>query len=263
MENQFKNQERTGVRVSLAIMIFGAAVIVLPFLGRLDMFQYGYGMIFIGGFFALMGLISYLIFRKRALVMQKILTGNIIARWQYDPAKWAEMVNEEVSDTAGLKIMGISVGSLFLVIGVIFMLFVREDNTVFLGIMMAFAVLFYCIGFLSYSVHKKRLLKAPAEAIIARDGVYYMGTLTDWNGVTSILEAVGFHPKKTDLLVFSYRQLSGTRIPRMRRSTLCIPIPSGMEADAGAVVDFFSKPFNKDLYQEMNQDEGEQADVKK
>ena len=257
MENQIKNQEKTGMRVGLAIMIFGAAVIIFPFLARLDMFQYGYGMVFIGGFIALAGLISYLIFRKRAIVMQKILTGNILARWQYDPALWAGMVNEEVSDTTGLKIMGIFVGSLFLVIGVLFMLFVREDNAVFLGIMVALAVLFYCIGFLSYSVHKKRLLKAPSEAITARDGVYNMGTLTDWNGATSILEAVSFHPKKTDLLVFSYRQLSGTRVPRMRRSTLCIPIPPGMEGDAGVVVDFFSKPFNEELYREMNQTEEE------
>ena len=174
MDNQIKNQERTGMRVGLAIIIFGAAVIIFPFLARLDMFQYGYGMVFIGGFIALAGLISYLIFRKRAIVMQKILTGNILARWQYDPALWAGMVNEEVSDTAGLKIMGIFVGSLFLIICVIFMLFVREANAVFLGIMLAFAVLFF--AWFSFLLgNKKRLLKAPAEAIIARDGVYYMG----------------------------------------------------------------------------------------
>lgn len=256
MENQFKNRERTGMRVSLAILFFGAAVIIFPFLASLDMFRFGYGLIFIGGFFALMGFISYLLFRKRALVMQKILTGNIIAQWKYDPAKWIDMVNEEVSDTAGLKIMGIFVGSLFLVIGVIFM-FAGADEPAFFGMMMAFAVLFYCIGFLSYSVHKRRLLRAPAEATITRDGVYYMGTLTDWNGVTSVLDAVGFHPKKTNLLVFSYRQLSGARVPRMRRSTLCIPIPPGMEADASAVVEFFSKPFDRENYQEMLQSEEE------
>lgn len=256
METQVKNRERTGMRISLIILALGIAAAVLPFVAGLDMFEFGYGLMMIGGFFALMGFISYLIFRKRAVVMQKMLTGNIITRWKYDPEKWAEMVREEIASNTGLKVMGIFIGSLFLVIGFIFVL-ADEENAAFFGIMAALAVLFFCIGFLSYSTHKRRLLKDPGEVTITRDGVYYMGVLTDWNGVTSILDAVGFHPKRTDLLVFSYRQLAGRRVPRLRRSTLSIPIPPGCEADAGAVVQFFNKPFTNELYREMLKSEEE------
>jgi len=256
MENQIKNPAKTGMRISLIILLLGAAIIILPFIAALDMSGYGYGMIVMGGFIALMGLVSYLLFRKRALVMQKILTGNIIAQWQYDPSTWAEMVNAEVADMGGLKIMGIVVGGLFLIIGAVIAI-AGEANGVFLGIMIGLAVLFFCIGFLSYSVHKKRLLKAPPEATIASEGVYYMGTLTDWNGVTSVLDSVGFHPKKVNLLVFNYRHLAGSRVPRMVPSTLCIPVPPGYEPYAAAVVEYFGRPFSKEQYREMQQSEEE------
>lgn len=247
------NRQKTGVFVSLAILFIGILMFSIPFLVEMDMMNGGFALIFVGAFISVMGFISYLIFKKRFKVRQRMIAGDVLAHWVYDRASWKKVVDEEISDSAGLKIMGFVFFGIFALIGIISFL-ADDDNLLFAEIMTGIAVLFLAVGFISYGLRKKTLMSDPGEVTITRDGVYYMGYLTDWNGVTSVLDAVGFHPKKTNVLVFRYRELSG-RAARMRRSTLHLPVPAGMEDQAALVVDFFKLPLTKRIIDDITQDE--------
>jgi hypothetical protein len=244
MVKSSRNDGKTGVRVCLIITILGFAMGLLPFIIEIDMMKVGYALVFMGGFVFLSGLICLFIFNKRAKVLHRMTIGDVVARWKYDQAFWEKLVDKEISNWTGLKTMGVFLGGLFAVMGIVSLL-ADEDNSLFFYIMIGFAILFSSVGFLSYGFQKRRLMKDPGEVIITRDGVYFMGNLTDWNGVTSILDAVGFHPSNPDVLVFSYRTLAG-RIPRMMRSTLHLPIPQGMEDQAAMAVQFFNLPLHAD-----------------
>ncbi len=52
----------------------------------------------------------------------------------------------------------------------------------------------------------KRIRTEPGEAILAKDGVYFKGTIHNWNGVTSILDYVDFDPINPRRLVFVLRE---------------------------------------------------------
>lgn len=247
------NSGTTGVIVSICIMIAGILMIVVPALVHMDGMNGGFALGFLGFFLTIIGFICYLMFRKRRKIRNRMLEGDIIARFVYGNEQWDGLAREEISGSSSLKIMGIVLGSIFGIIGIISVL-ADEDLVVFFLIMLAFAVFFSCLGFISSAVNKKRVMNCVPEAVITRDGVSYMGALYDWNGVTSVLDAVGFHPDKTDMLVFSYRQIAG-RYARIHRSNLIIPVPAGMEETASMVVQFFNLPLWTDQISELKNEE--------
>lgn len=247
-----RNRERIGVRISLAVLLGGIALAVWPVVSGMDGMDGGFALNLIGGFIAVMGFISWLIFRKRAKVRGRMLTGDVLAHWEYPPDMWAAIVKEEMSDSVGLKAMGIILGGIFLLIGIVFFL-ADEDNAGFSAMMAVLGLFFFALGFLSYAMHRNQLLREKGEATITHDGVWYLGGLTDFNGTTSVLDAVGFHPEVPNTLVFVYRHLGG-RPARMIRSTLSVPVPAGEEAQAVVAVQAFGMPLTREMLKTMDED---------
>lgn len=228
---------KTGLIISLSITIIGILMIVLPIVFQMEGMDGGFALNFVGIVIALTGFVSCFIFNKRKKVLERMLQGDVIARFTYDEEQWNKMVSDSISGSAGIKAMGIILGAIFGVIGLVFLL-ADDELLLFFIIMMALCALFSSMGFISSAMNVRRLKNCPPEAIITHDGVYYMGVLYDFNGKTSVLDSVRFYQNKNNVLVFSYRQLTGRGI--MARSKLSVPVPSGME-EYGAIVEQFFK----------------------
>lgn len=248
-----RNRERIGVRISLAVLVFGLALAFWPVLTQMDGMDGGFGLNVIGGFVSLMSFISWLLYRKRAKVRQRMLTGDALAHWEYPADMRSAIVKEALADTVGLKMMGLILGGIFVAIGIVFVI-ANEDNAVFATAMAGFGIFFFGVGFLSYSMNRRRLLSDKGEVTITHDGVWYMSELVDFNGTTSILDAVGFHPDEPNTLVFVYRMLSG-RPARMVKSVLAIPVPPGEEAQAVVVIQAFGKPLTREMLKKLEAEE--------
>ncbi|NTV90733.1 MAG: hypothetical protein HGA22_10325 [Clostridiales bacterium] len=258
-----KNRERKSANISLIFVLIGVIMISAPFLLQADMMNWGFASVVVGGFILFAAGISFLLFNKRAKVTSDILNEtNLLARWTYDPEYWRREVAEEIESLSGIRIIGGIIGGILAIIGFIIMLTDPEDNAAFFLVMLAIGLIIFFIALASAAVQKKRLLNEPGEAVIVRDGVYYKGQLTDWNGVTSVLEGVCIDPRNPANLLFAYKYLSGSRarMPHMHPGTLQIPIPQGAEQSAYYIINYYNMPLSQERLDSLGRETDEETE---
>lgn len=228
-----KSRGKAGVLAGWIISAAGLITMLLPWLAGADMMGWGYGTAAMGLFTLITGIITLLLFLHRQRVLSRMAENTgVLARWTYDPADWQRWRDEELTDTRAVPVFGAILGGVFLLIGVVFLAIDPDDMGLMFAIMTGVGVLIAGAAWLSAALRRRAILKDPCEAVITRGGVWYMGQLTDWNGVTSRLTGARVEQTgKRTFFTVEYRQLAG-RAARMVRSQVRIPVPEGREEEA-------------------------------
>lgn len=252
-----KNREMKGLIIGVVLLILGFLMITTPFLFD-DMMSWGFASIFTGILVFIIGIVLTFMYKKRVNVHKRMFESNDkLAHWFYDSVFWQEEIKEDLEGIPGLKVMGYVLGGLFLIIGIAIFSSDPDDNSAFMLIMLGFAVFFILVSQIAAHLNKKRLLNDTGEAVITRDGLYFKSQLYSWDGITSYLESVSPDPSATGRLLFVYRMLAGRRVPKMRRSSVSIPVPSGQEQTAMNIIAFYNLPLSQELYESMLADMNE------
>ena len=68
----YKNNERRSARISFIIMFIGILAVVLPYVIKSDMDDWGFGTAFIGAVVALTAFFVFLMYHNRAKVREKM-----------------------------------------------------------------------------------------------------------------------------------------------------------------------------------------------
>lgn len=253
-----RNKERRNANISLFIMFVSILAVVLPFILKADMMQWGFASAFAGGTIAIIAFFIFLMFNGRAGVQERMFSGeNLLAHWQYTYEFWQQENKEDIESSGIGKIVGFFFGGIFSLIGFVVFAANTRKNGLFLMIMLGIGIFFIIIGFISSVVERKRLVSALPEAIIARDGLFYKNILYTWNSHNvSYLESVTMHPATPNAILFVLRQLSGgtVSITHYHRFFISIPVPPGQEQTAYNIIQYFKLPMSQDLWENIQRE---------
>ena len=94
--NTIKNRDAVGVWAGVFIAFAGIVCMALPAINAMDMMNSGFGIMTIGFFIIIVGLITAVVFWQRARAMDNILAGDsILASWVYSENESHLQVEEE------------------------------------------------------------------------------------------------------------------------------------------------------------------------
>ena len=224
-----------GVRTGIVITASGLLMMLSPPVISTDLMDWGYAVMFMGIMVFAVGITTFMLYRHRRKVLNRMAEDReVLARWTYDADDWRKWQKEEVETSRGMPIIGAILGGIFVIIGLIFFLSDPDDMALMLALMAGIGALIAFVAWLSTALRRRAVLNDPGEVIIARGGVYFMGFLTDWNGVTSWFDIAKVEKKgKRTHLTIRYRFIAG-RYAHVNSSQICIPVPTEMEEAAKA-----------------------------
>ncbi len=241
---QLQNNEKTGLAISLLILLGGLALASMPCVLGVDMMQVGFGVSCIGLFVLLTGLVATLLFWQRVRTMDRLLAGEeILARWAYSEDQGQQQVESEFKRaTDQNRTIYLVMVFWFVVIGGAFVgvdYFINgEINWMFAGLFFGIMLFVGAFAWLVPIFWRRRALKASREVLISRKGVVLNGAMHSWNGPFESLEGVYFQEDPAEpALVFSIRYLSRTDVSGHSTQTLVVPVPPGEQDAARRVVD--------------------------
>lgn len=242
--NHAARAERRAAGICLVFFLAGWLAILLPPLTGVDGTRGGYALFFVGVFVVVSSFVAFLFYLDRACVAVRMTESSLLlARWQYSPAEWKEIVREEKGGNGAAVLGGFALAALFLLIGFIVFLFDPSENGLFLAIMGGLALLFALVGVVSMFAHNRRADRARPEVLISREGLWFLGVLYTWNrkGIAR-LEQVRLLDETPALLVFTLRQIGGGgRLNPVRYQLLevAVPVPRREEDHAAEIAAVF------------------------
>jgi len=237
-----KNNQIVGIIVGLGILLASLFLFIFPFVADMDMMDWGYAMICFSGFLFVAGTITFFMFTYRAIRLHHILNGkNILAHWKYPASEYEEEAKKKLeSEKARNKILISIVWFFFVVITLGFIgLAILEGEEDSLGLFVAImgGVLFVVTSFSLFMphVHYKLALHNSSEALISKDGLFFMGQLHTWNKPFFILKNVHLDEKIKNL-VFEIKYFTKLGWYKYEDYEVAVPIPNGEIVSAKNVV---------------------------
>jgi hypothetical protein len=241
-----RNRDTTGVWIGTLIAFLGLVAMAMPGLSGMDMMRMGFGLMFVGFFVLIIGLITAVVFGQRARLMNRILAEeNILARWTYDATQSRQQIQEEYARlTTYNRSTFMIVFAWFVVIGGIMVgvnLFNSgEVNWFFAFLFFGILGLLSLVAFITPILWRRQALSSSREVIIAHSGVVLNGALHTWAPPLNRLESVLFNNASGEkTLEFKIRYLSRASIIKYPTYIVSVPVPAGKEIDAQKIADHF------------------------
>jgi hypothetical protein len=239
------NNEKIGVWVGLVILAAGLLLALFPAVLSLDMMNAGYGLIFIGIFVGICGLITAIIYGRRARSMDQILSDNdMLARWTYDEIQAQGQIDSAYHQASQNNLETYKIMFAFFVVIVLAFLGVDYWNTgeiswLFLGLMLGVLLLLTVVAFSAPRLWRRQALSASRAAIISRKGVVLNGSLHTWSEPMYRLEGVTYDGSE---LAFTIRYPSRIGVVSNPTYVLNVPVPSNQRDAAERVVQALKQP---------------------
>jgi MFS family permease len=228
------NPEIAGVVVGVVLLVLGLGLVFGPSLAGADMMRYGYGLGMVGVIVAVIGLVTALMFRSRAVAWARFMAGeDLLVHWRYEPDDWRRYVEAEYTRDRGarLRLLGVT-AALMVVVGGAFVLVDPEGGLwvaiVLAGVLALLAALAVGLPWWRY----RRDRESPGEVRIAPNGVWMNGRLNLWDRQGGRLDGATWvegEPPQLGLRV-SYLSRTGRA-----EEPVFVPVPRGQE-EAGRQV---------------------------
>lgn len=235
-----RNSETTGLLIGVLIGAVGLAMIAAPFIWNLDMMQHGFGLIFVGGFIMIAGLVTIGVFGWRAIQFRKLTSGDRhLVRWRHDPGVFAEQATRnfkaKCADNAiKFGIMLAFIVPITLLVTIIGHLDGEGDSMPFFVGLMALVTLVLAFAAVVTPLWDRwRAARNARETWISERSLYSQGTLHTWGGPASILRSVELRDDAGGrLLVFTIDYLVHVGLPGYVNHVVEVPVPPGEERRA-------------------------------
>ena len=212
--------------------------VFMPSMFGIDGMDGGYGISFLAGFMAMVGLIVIVVYRSRAKQMDKILKGEgRIALWTYTPEEWMRFVAADFAEEKRTRRnLFIMVAVIALILGVLLTVAVQDALMMFiaLGIVSIVAIPALLVPRFRY----RKLKRSGAEALIAENGVIVGQMFHLWVKLGASLDRVSFTSDKgVPILEFAYSMPTRNGI---QEEVARVPVPAGKMEEAERIVAHFN-----------------------
>jgi len=238
----FQNSQFRAALGWFSVMGVGLALAALPFVVSMDMMNGGFALQCLSlGLLVPAGLTGGLIYLWRAFTLARILRGEgLLAHWTYTPEEWARYAGAEASrDAAGKWLLFGIVAFWALLFGGLCLLFDPGAGRVVFLTMLGLIALIALVAWLSIALTARRNRRHLGEALIAPQGVYLNRALHNWNGWGARLDSTQCVDGEEGLLLVEFDYSYPARHGRQRESVR-VPVPTGREDEARALVEWFT-----------------------
>lgn len=228
------NGQANIARGAFVAMIFFIIGIFAPVkLFGIDGMKSGFALGMISLFFAIGAAVTWLVFLRRAKMLDAFLHGrDIIARWEVPPEIWSKHVAADlVEERRDKKRLFLITAVWMVVIGGGFLIKDFEAGLWVAAILLGVLAILAPLAFWYPARRARRLLMNTAPVIIGRRGAYVGGELHDWRLIGSFLSDVELdEAADPKLLRIGYFYVTGKGAPMPVE--IRIPVPAGKEAEA-------------------------------
>jgi hypothetical protein len=199
----------------------------------------GCAIAFVCFFLTIVGVITAIIYQRRAMALNKILYGqDLLARWTYSADEWKKYADGEYRlERSGKQSLFILVAVIALVIGGGFAVIDRTEAGLWvLAVMGGLIALIAFVAYFTPWYNYRQNLRYPGEVLIAPNGLYYSRQLHLWDQLGARLVRTEIKGQGQSYIEFVYEAptRTGTQEYEVR-----VPVPSGREKDARELVDRF------------------------
>ncbi|HEX7556727.1 MAG TPA: hypothetical protein VF338_08895 [Leptolinea sp.] len=240
------NKDAAGVWIGSVIAFLGLVAVAIPGLIGLDMMHTGFGMMCMGSFVIIIGLVTTVVFWQRAREMNRILANeNILARWTFDETQSHQQIQDEFSRLNKTnRVTYLIVAAWFVVIGGVLLgidlIVSGEFNWVFALFFYGILVFLGLVAWITPILWHRQALHSSREVIIARNGLVLNGALHTWVAPLNRLESVRFNTGSGEnTLEFEIRYLTRASITLHSSYIVSVPVPAGKETLAQQTLEYF------------------------
>ncbi len=232
------NHEALVSKVAFWLLLTCIGSAFVPAWAGMDMMRGGFAMISFCVFFAIVAGVTWLVFRRRARILDRFLSGrDVLATWQVPPETWTRHVAVDLeAEKQGKKVLFLITAFWCALIGGGFALFADEGGGIVALVLAGVLLILVPFAFWLPRRRAARLARSTASVIVGRDGVLVGGELHDWKLAGSFFcEAAIDDSTDPNTLRFDYAYLSPRAglVPVEVRA----PIPPGKEAEARRVME--------------------------
>lgn len=236
------NPQHTYAYIGLGISLLSALMMALPIMELVDVMNGGGAMLLVGLLLFIMGWVIFALFRKRALLLDRMLQGKeLLAYWEYSPEEWSDFTKEAFEERKSAnKATFLLIAVISVVVMGLFMLAMGFDEASLLvgAFMLGFLVLLGGVAALSaWLPYRRRRRLSRGRVLIAQKGLWVEGDLHEWITIGNRLEAVVYESADKRLL-FRYSAMNRTGRQYLDVS---LPVPSGKEKQAQQLLTAFGK----------------------
>jgi len=240
--SKIKNSESNGLITGIILILMSFFLWVIPLLFSLDMMQWGYGIICIGLFIFIMGGVTFLMYLSRYLILRSILRGeNVIVHWVYSKDKMLEQAKVELEKAKSENKLKLGAVWFFFILFTGIFLFIGftsgegDSMGMFFGIMLFVALIISAVALIMPGIMYRNSTKASPDAIIATNGLYYLGQLHSWNKTLSLIDKLEIDEAKKEL-EFTFKYITKLGWFKYESYSIKIPIPEGQIEKAKEVL---------------------------
>ncbi len=232
------NRETAIARAALAALILFVCLAFVPSQAGMDMMRVGFALVAGCVFFSIASAVTWLVFRRRAKMVDRFLAGrDILARWEIPAPLWSKHVaadlEEEKSDKKALFLIS---AAWVVVIGGAFLLYDPDAGRWVAGVLALTLLILVPFAFWLPRLRAAKLLRRPTPVVIGRDGAFVGGELHDWRLAGSFFDHAEIDDKtEPRQLHLHYAYIGGRGVPVP--SIVRLPIPPDKEAEARHVVE--------------------------
>ena len=233
------NPEKTYAKISMAVAVLAAGLVFLPGWLGMDGMKGGFALSFVFVFVAICGVVLALFFWGRAATLERIFRGqDLLAHWTYASTEWQFYAGAELKEqTQDNKSLWFLVAGMCLLVGGLFWIFDHEAGGIVFLVMVGTSLLLAVVALGVPRLRYSRQQHGPGEAWIARQAIFFDGSLVRWNSGGANLEGVEWQAADGNVpacLKFELRQLTRAGF---QYQALRIPVPFGREAEGQAVLE--------------------------
>jgi hypothetical protein len=237
-EFKMPNTQQRIVNIWLILMVVFTFIVFLPSIIGLDGMDGGFAMSFVSGFMVLTCIIVILVYRSRAKLMDKILSGEgRIAIWKYSPEEWMRFTAIDFeAEKKAKKLLFLLVSAISVIVGVILMIVVKDILILFitLGIIPLVSI----PAFLAPRMRYRKLLQSESKALIAEKGVIVGKMFHLWTKMGACLDSV-LIDMESDPKIIEFSYSIPTRNGR-QEEVARVPIPKAKMEEAMRIVEHFN-----------------------
>jgi uncharacterized membrane protein HdeD (DUF308 family) len=218
------------------IIVAGILLMILPGFAGMEGINGGYALGLFGGFVAIVGIITVIIYWRLARLQDTILDEkSILIHWTYSPSEWQQYVEKEhIEDKSDKKNLFFLVAGISIIAGIILFFIYPDSRLVTLFTILGIIVVIGITALLSSWAVNRWNKKNSGEIYIAQNGAYFSGRLHIWRGLGTKLTDIKFEDTpNSNRIVVSY---SSPNYLTNNFYTVRIPVPQGQEAAARKVV---------------------------
>ncbi len=236
-------QTSSGIGTRFFLFIFSGGLVVtgLPFLyGWTGSEQFG--VIFLGAFIILFGVIGILLFGLETVKVHGLLQGrDMLAHWTISDREWQEFNKWSYQEGKSIAFAGlILVTVIAVVIAGGFLSAVRDEGAVIAAAVVGAVILFlWLMVGITLMLRKRKARSESAEVYISLTQVYVNGTVASWFLPGSRLESITLQtePVPAITLITSAIMMAGKFLYFFRQNSTCfIPVPASKLQEAKKII---------------------------